>query len=92
MLIACYEDNISPYWYETFATAWINDDGSGYTFTMDSVYPNPGVIQDAVIVPVYVTGIPEELWKDIPIENPVNSSKEIIDCSFSDLTSLNFVR
>jgi hypothetical protein len=69
MIIACYEDNSSPYWYETFATAWINDDGSlawtGYTFAMDSVYPNPGVIQDAVIVPVYITGISEELWQKL---------------------------
>ncbi len=65
-----------------FATAFINGDGSltwtGYTFAFDSVYPTLGEVLDYAIVPVYATGIPEELWKDPPPEMIIHDSQKIL--------------
>ncbi len=60
-----------------FATAWINGDGSftwtEYTCTFESV-----VVWDFVVVPVYMTSVPEELWKDSPPEMTLHDSQEIL--------------
>ncbi len=64
-----------------FATAFINGDGSltwtGYTFAFDSAHPTGGTVVSYTIVPVYATGIPEELWKDPPPEILIHDSQEI---------------
>ncbi len=65
-----------------FATAFINGDGSltwtGYTFAFDSAHPTGGTVVDYAIVPVYATGIPEELWKDSLPEITIHDSQEIV--------------
>ncbi len=66
----------------SFATAYINGDGSltwtGYSFAFDSTYPSPETIVDFTLVPVYATGIPEELWKDPPPEMILHDSQKIL--------------
>ncbi len=66
-----------------FATAFINGDGSltwtGYTFAFDSAHPTGGTVVDYAIVPVYATGIPEELWKDPPPELIIHDSQKILN-------------
>jgi hypothetical protein len=60
-MVAGYEDSQLPAPGGAFATAWIHGDGSltwtGYSFAFDSVHPSGSTIQDAVIVPVYVTDV-----------------------------------
>ncbi len=68
---------------ECFATAYINGDGSltwtGYTYAFDSAHPTEGTVVDYAIVPVYATGIPEELWKDPPPEITIHDSQKILN-------------
>ncbi len=65
-----------------FATAYIDGDGSltwtGYTYAFDSAHPTEGTVVDYAIVPVYATGIPEELWKDPPPEITNRDSQKIL--------------
>ncbi len=65
----------------SFATAYINGDGSltwtGYTFAFDSAHPTEGTVVDYAIVPVYATGIPEELWKD-PSPDTITTDSQIL--------------
>ena len=64
-----FDSNDGNLW---LASAFINDDGSltwtGYKFPYGSTYANKG-FDDALIsmdiFPVYTTGIPKELWKDM---------------------------
>ncbi len=66
----------------SFATAFINGNGNltwtGYSFAFDSAHPTEGTVVDFAIVPVYATGIPEELWKDSPPEITIHDSQEIV--------------
>ncbi len=66
-----------------FATAFINGDGSltwtGYTFAFDSAHPTEETVVDYAIIPVYATGIPEELWKDPPPELIIHDSQKILN-------------
>ena len=65
-----------------FATAIINGDGSltwtGYTFAFDY----GAYVTDFVVVPVYVTGIPKELWKDPLPEMKIKSHESIYETPF----------
>ena len=66
MLIYFYISSIDDKFY--LATAWINGDGSlawtGYDFPYESYFSDSlDYIQDMVIVPNYITSIPDELWQ-----------------------------
>lgn len=67
---------IVEYNENNLATEIINGDGSlSWTgFTLPYEY---GAIVDFVIVPVYTTSVPEELWKDSPPDIEIKSSAPI---------------
>ncbi len=83
LAIISYEDPQLPPPGGAIATAFINGDGSlswtGYTFAFDSVHPTGSTEVDIAIIPVYATGIPEELWKDSPPEIIIHDSQKILN-------------
>ncbi|MDI6784098.1 MAG: hypothetical protein QME64_08405 [bacterium] len=70
------DDTLTVVWYDdtrlakpgSFATAWINADGSltwtGYYFNFELVYASMGTgIIDYELIPVYVTGLESDKWQ-----------------------------
>ncbi len=82
LAIISYEDPQLPSPGGAIATAFINGDGSlswtGYTFAFDSAHPTGSTEVDIAIIPVYATGIPEELWKTPPPEITIHDSQKIL--------------
>ncbi len=66
MAVVYYEDGSLDPQGGSFATAWVAPDGSlswtGYSYAFDSVYGGNDSVTDFVIVPVYTTDVPKELW------------------------------
>ncbi len=83
LAIISYEDPQLPSPGGAIATAFINGDGSlswtGYTFAFDSAHPTEETVVDYAIIPVYATGIPEELWKTPPPEITIHDSQKILN-------------
>ncbi len=66
LMIVYYDDGSLNPQGGSFATAWINEDGTltwtGFSFPFDTYYFGNVSVTDFVIVPVYTTDVPEELW------------------------------